>query len=82
MTSVAEQARMPRPRPGTRWRVYGPTIVGGMRVWKVFDVTVFPWVQVGPPCLSREAAVERAGELAGGRKVVWFGNTRLEPRAL
>lgn len=70
---------LPAPRPGTRVRIIGPLVINGMRVWRVFNVTRMPHVQIGPDCLSYDEALERAKETADGKAVIWFGNYKLTP---
>lgn len=73
------QAQQPTPLKGTRVRIYGPEVVNGMRIWRVFDVTTDSWNQIGPPCFSYNEAIVRAREATTGKAVIWFGGVKLQP---
>lgn len=70
----------PLPRPGTRVRIIGPTVMNGMKIWRVYDVNTEQ--QIGPTCFSSEEAGKRADEYLSGKKVIWMGHTKFERKKI
>ena len=70
----------PNPKKGTRYRIQGPRTVSGMTVWNVVDLRTRE--SIGPPwtCFSLDEARQRVEDAIKGKKVIWFGNTRLTRR--
>jgi len=70
----------PKPRKGTKARVIGPIKAWGMDIWRVFDVATAK--QIGPDCFSIDEARERCKDFLSGKKVVWFGQTKMTLKKL
>ena len=70
--------------PGTRFRVTGPRVINGMKTWVVNEVLFGGRIgrQIGPQCLSREEARALIDDLIKGKRTIWFGHNRFEPRKL
>ena len=82
---LLEHAEYPRPHPHTRCRILGPELVNGMQTWRVFryDRALDGRIverQVGDRCLSFREAERRVQDVLSGRRVVYFGPHRFEPK--
>lgn len=85
MAFKAKFPRFPAPKPGTRYRVIGPVPNrGGMYVYRVFEVLDGGRIgeQQGEDCLLEQEALDRARDLASGKKLVYFGPHTFRKKAL
>lgn len=71
----------PKPKKGTRFRIFGPRVINGMNIWIVIDIEKRR--VVGPKCFSIEQAKKRVKDLLAGRKLIWLGYTQFtrEPQS-
>lgn len=73
---------MPRPEPGTRFRLKGPYMVNGMQVWRVFEAGRDEDRKLGKDFFVRDEAVEFLRDLEAGRASCFMGASRFVMRKI